>query len=99
VTYITSGGVTGDYNQNGVVDAADYIVWRKKLGQSFALPNRDPANGTGPISAADYNSWRTRFGNTSGSGASLAPVGVPEPATAWLLLLGILLCFGVRRLW
>ncbi len=26
----------GDYNNNGVVDAADYAVWRKGLGQIYA---------------------------------------------------------------
>ncbi|HEY3393911.1 MAG TPA: PEP-CTERM sorting domain-containing protein, partial [Lacipirellulaceae bacterium] len=25
-------GLPGDYNGNGVVDAADYVVWRKKSG-------------------------------------------------------------------
>ena len=64
VTYIGTApaGVVGDYNGNGIVDAADYTVWRDHLGQSFALQNRDPANGSGPISAADYTSWKSNFG-------------------------------------
>jgi hypothetical protein len=77
-----SPGVVDDYNGNGVVDAADYTVWRDHLGQTFTLPNRDPAN-TGPISMADYTSWKARFGATSGAGA-LGVGAVPEPAT-WLL--------------
>ena len=32
----------GDYNDNGIVDAADYTVWRDHLGQSFALSNEEP---------------------------------------------------------
>jgi hypothetical protein len=66
-TSIASSGAsaTGDYNQNGTVDASDYVVWRKNLGQNVALPNRDPAN-SGAISNADYNSWRSRFGNAAG---------------------------------
>jgi hypothetical protein len=60
------GGTIGDYNSDGAVNAADYTVWRDHLGQSFALPNRDPAN-TGTISAADYTSWKSHFG---GSGSS-----------------------------
>ena len=66
----SSGGIlVGDYNSNGVVDAADYVVWRDKLGQTFVLPNRDQ-NNYGPISTADYSSWRANFGKTSpGSGA------------------------------
>ena len=33
----TSPALPGDYNGNGVVDAADYVVWRKTLGSS--VPN------------------------------------------------------------
>ena len=87
VTYVGTAGVTGDYNGNGVVDAADYVVWRDHLGQVFALQNRDPANGSGAISAADYSSWRSHFG-ASGSGAGVALSGsVPEPNTSLLMLL------------
>src|SRR5205085_1958280 len=50
---------------NGAVDAADYTTWRDHLSQSFALPNRDPAN-TGNVSAADYASWKSHFGQTGG---------------------------------
>jgi hypothetical protein len=85
--------VVGDYNQNGVVDAADYTVWRDHLGQTFTLPNRDPANGSGPVSAADYTSWITNFGHHAGAGAGAA-AAVPEPSTLCLGLLSIL-CLGV----
>ena len=40
----------GDYNGNGIVDAADYTVWRDHLGQNFTLLNRDPS-ASGPIGA------------------------------------------------
>jgi hypothetical protein len=57
----------GDYNGNGSVDAADYVVWRHNVGAS-SLPNR--GNGiTGPVGQADYNYWRAHFGATSGSGS------------------------------
>ncbi len=48
----------GDYNENGVVDAADYTVWCDKLGSPDALPNDDTA-GVGPD---DYDRWITHFG-------------------------------------
>jgi hypothetical protein len=60
----------GDFNNDGTVDAADYVAWRKGL----VAPT--PAN---------YNLWLTNFGETSGSG-SAASGSVPEPATALLLL-------------
>jgi hypothetical protein len=90
VSYVTSAPVIGDYNGNGIVDAADYTVWRDHLGQTFALPNRDPAN-TGAISAADYTSWKTHFGST-GSGAAASVSQVPEPST---IVLGLLGTFGL----
>jgi hypothetical protein len=81
----TVGGVLGDYNKNGVVDAADYTVWRDKLGQpGSTLDNRNPAN-SGNINPDDYAYWKSRFGATSGSGSfATGSSPVPEPATAWL---------------
>jgi hypothetical protein len=85
----------GDYNQNGIVDAADYTVWRDHLGQSFALANRDPGN-SGAINASDYTSWKSHFGN-SGSGASISGA-VPEPSSMGLAILAtILLGLNCRR--
>jgi hypothetical protein len=95
-------GVPGDYNNNGVVDAGDYVVWRKHAGQTsptYSLPN-DGGTSPGVVDLADYNYWRSRFGAASGSGSgsgSLSGGGVPEPAT-WTL--GLAVCFGaalVRR--
>jgi hypothetical protein len=72
-------GVSGDYNNNGTVDAADYVLWR----QGGPLTN-DPTLGVQP---ADYDFWRSRFGATSGAGVGLGvAAAVPEPAM-WLLLL------------
>jgi hypothetical protein len=39
-----AGGIAGDYNDNGVVDAADYVLWRDNLGLTTVLPN-DPTPG------------------------------------------------------
>jgi hypothetical protein len=76
-------GSVGDYNNDGKVNAADYIIWRSHVGQAFALPNRDPAN-TGNVSAADYTSWSTHFA-AAGSG-SLGSGAVPEPSSLCLAL-------------
>jgi hypothetical protein len=64
----------GDYNVDGLVNAADYVAWRKT----------DDPDG--------YDAWRAHFGESSGSGAATlsfaeAPAGVPEPASAALLLI------------
>jgi hypothetical protein len=79
----TPVGVTGDYNNDGIVNAADYTVWRDHLGQAFSLPNRDSSN-SGNVNSADYTAWVNHFGQHAGAGA-FAGAGVPEPSS---LLLG-----------
>jgi T5SS/PEP-CTERM-associated repeat protein len=87
----------GDYNNNGVVDASDYVVWRKNQSTTNVLPN-DPTGGT--IDIAQYNTWRTHFGQTAGSGAasSLGGLGsaVPEPSSAGMALVLSLIALTVR---
>jgi hypothetical protein len=56
-------GKQGDYNNNGIVDAADYVVWRDTLGE-FVINFGDGADGdeSGIIDEGDYDFWRARFG-------------------------------------
>lgn len=86
-----AANVLGDYSGNGIVDAADYTLWREKLGApAGSLANRDPSN-SGVINAADYTYWKSRFGATSGAGSTgsgLTATNVPEPITWWLGVLG-----------
>lgn len=79
---------TGDYNQNGVVDAGDYTTWKAAFGTNNAAAD---GNGDGVVDAADYTIWRD---NVPGGGGAVA-VGVPEPAS--LLLLAMALPFVTRR--
>ena len=76
-------GLAGDYNEDGVVDAADYTVWADSMGQTGAGLAAD-GDGNGVIEQADYNIWKTNFG-MSLVGAS-GDAAVPEPATSVLLL-------------
>ena len=71
--FIESAGLPGDFNLNGIVDAADFVVWRKGLGATYTQ--------------SDYNIWRAHFGQTAGSGANAsANAAMPEPATFVLLI-------------
>ena len=83
----------GDYNSNGVVDAADYTVWRDHLGQTFALSNEGTGVTPGTVTIEDFNFWKSQFG-MAGSGAT--SVAVPEPAGA-IMLVAALLCTWRRR--
>jgi hypothetical protein len=91
--------VPGDYNGNGTVDAADYVLWKKGVAP---LTNEvDTTGGAGVTNAEDYTAWRARFGNITGSGSGLEAGAVPEPTTAMLALLAGLATAGSwrRRCW
>ncbi len=93
--------VPGDYNQNGTVDAADYVLWRDMLNQNVTPGSG--ADGSGPagepdgiVNAHDYNFWRAHFGETAASAAaSFHSSAVPEPAS-WLLFAGFFAAISRR---
>jgi hypothetical protein len=64
---------SGDYNQNGKVDAADCVLWRKSPSTYGGNP-------------AGYNTWRANFGQPPGSGSG-ASTAVSEPASLILMML------------
>jgi GH35 family endo-1,4-beta-xylanase len=73
----------GDYNADGMVNAADYVIWRKTVGSPSDL--RADGNGDLVIDDEDFDVWRSHFGAIYGAGAaSLA--GVPEPTSIALLM-------------
>ena len=94
---IGGASVAGDYNSNGVVDAADYVVWRNTNGQNVTPGTGADGNGDGAVNASDYTFFRARFGNTSGSGVGSGAGAVPEPTTAVLVLMACLAMANVRR--
>jgi hypothetical protein len=77
-----SAGIPGDYNNDGIVNAAAYVTWRDHLGAPACLPN----DSTPGVAIGDYGVWKQNFGATLGSGASAA---VPEPASLFLLWMGL----------
>ena len=95
---VPAAGVAGDYNGNGTVDAADYVVWRNNLGASLQLQNEVAGTTPGTVTQEDYDAWRARFGNTSGAGAGeLTGTAVPEASTAVLAALAGMLAAFRRR--
>ena len=75
----------GDFNRDGVVDAADYPVWRDSEGLTGPGLVAD-ANNDQIVDAADYALWRENFGSSIASLASTADA-VPEPGAITVLLL------------
>jgi autotransporter-associated beta strand protein len=79
VTTFITPPLAGDFNADGVVDAADYVVWLNGLDVNYT--------------EADYDVWRTNFGRAAGSGASTSTdSAVPEPSSFILLLLAVIIC-------
>jgi hypothetical protein len=74
----------GDYNENGSVDAADYVMWR----------DNPAANGGDP---AGYITWRANFGRTSAGGGLASGYAVPEVSSFTLALLAAMGLFSLRR--
>ena len=52
--------LAGDYNDDGIVDAADYVVWRNAIDSGVSLPNETASPGI--VDADDYTAWRANFG-------------------------------------
>jgi hypothetical protein len=76
----------GDYSDSGIVDAADYTIWRDSLGESgFRLPA--DGNGDGFVGLHDYDLWKTNFGQSTASGSGAD--NVPEPTALLLALLAL----------
>jgi hypothetical protein len=79
----------GDYNKNGVVEAADYTVWRNTFGQTgFGLAA--DGNWSEGIDVGDFHVWRDNYGKVSPMSASGSKntwtIAAPEPASATQLL-------------
>src|SRR5262249_55609844 len=95
-----------DFNGDGVVDLADYAIWKAHVGiMSGATVLDGDADGDGDVDGADFLKWQRNVGKPmpwngagsgSGSGSQLSPVR--EPASLMLLACGSLaLAFGRRR--
>ena len=92
-----------DYNHDGVVDAADYTIWRDTLGQADPTPGTNPlaanADRDGSVDATDFAAWKYHFGESLlppvvAGGSSSA---VPEPASCLLAAAGVAVLSVGRR--
>jgi hypothetical protein len=85
--------LAGDYNNDSIVDAADYVVWRRHLGTNSPLANETASLGI--VDQEDFDEWRANFGATAGGGNGAAE-SVPEPGTILLLCLALVSLDGLR---
>lgn len=89
-----ASGLEGDFNNDGVVNLADYNVWRDNLGAPAGTLNNDPDSVT--IGASQYTTWKTNFGASLSPSNSLGGTTAPEPST-WILSSLLTLAITVRH--
>ena len=78
----------GDYNDDLVVDAADYVIWRTQSGETGTGLSAD-GNNDQTVNQLDYDLWKANFGASVGGFASAAQLElVPEPSAALLIVVG-----------
>jgi cyclophilin family peptidyl-prolyl cis-trans isomerase len=91
----------GDYNRDGIVNGADYVVWRNSRGTTVPVGtlagNGADGNKDGIINDSDYTIWRANIGNIRGITSSGSGSAVPEPGTVGLLLFTCMAVSSVRR--
>ncbi|QDU57207.1 beta strand repeat-containing protein [Aeoliella mucimassa] len=82
---VISAALSGDFNNDGIVNLADYTIWRDNLGADESVLPPGTGDGSSIVDAGDYSLWKLNFGNTA-PGASAQPTTVPEPSTMVLVI-------------
>jgi hypothetical protein len=95
-SFATAVGAPGDYDHSGVVNAADYTLWRTTYGSTTNLVA--DGNHNNVVDAGDYVIWRRYSTGGSGAGSFASGSEVPEPATWMLILSGCLAYLRRSRL-
>ncbi|TWT75691.1 hypothetical protein Pla123a_32010 [Posidoniimonas polymericola] len=86
----------GDFNADGVVDAADYTLWRDNDGAADESAINGNGDGGG-ITNADYDLWKSNYGTDYGAGTVGTTSTTPEPAAAGLMAFAVSAVAGCMR--
>lgn len=88
VVDVSDAASTGDFNQDDIVDGADFLAWQRNLGvTSNATLAMGDGNRDTKITALDLDVWKFQFGE-NGSHHAVTPV--PEGSSLWLAAIGML---------
>ena len=85
-------GQLGDFNADGIVDIADYAVWRNNLGADESNNALNGNGNGGTVSIEDFNLWKQYFGTDYSQNTSAAvSAAVPEPSSL-IVMIGLSAC-------
>jgi hypothetical protein len=78
---VQAAATTGDYNDDEIVDAADYTVWRDGLGTNFT--------------PGHYQTWKNHFGEVTAPNST--GIAVPEPSCGPIIIVAGICFRTTRR--
>jgi GH25 family lysozyme M1 (1,4-beta-N-acetylmuramidase) len=91
----------GDYNNDGMVDAGDYVYWRDRVGMVVNMGTGADGDLSGVVDMGDYDVWKSNFGtlvpNVPAGAGGQSVIGVPEPSTTILFAAAITALTSRRR--
>jgi hypothetical protein len=82
------GALAGDYNRDGAVTAADYLLWRKTLGSNVTRYDGADGDGSSTIDQPDYLRWRADFAAIAAAGTTIT-TSIPEPSSIATLCIAL----------
>jgi hypothetical protein len=86
---------TGDFDDDGDVDGADFLSWQRGLGATgTATLGQGDANDDGNVDGADLAIWKDQFGS---AGAAAGVGAVPECSSLALAMIGVVAGLARRR--
>lgn len=84
-----AAGLPGDYDLDGMVSGEDLLLWQRTFGSTSTLVADGSLNAV--IDNADLQIWEDNYGRSIETTLLVGPVGVPEPLSATLALVSLLI--------
>ena len=95
VVDVSDAASTGDFNQDEIVDGADFLAWQRNAGvTSNATLAMGDGNRDKKVGSPDLDVWKFQFGE---SGAHHEISAEPEASSLWLAATGLLAARGWAR--
>jgi hypothetical protein len=95
--YVALGGIAGDFDEDGDVDAADLPLWRAGFGATTgAQPQNGDADRDGDADGNDFLLWQRNLGTSPPAASAALATAVPEPASILIAAVGVSIYLAAR---